>query len=382
MPFQRRTYTQLRDGALADIAATQIYDSETGEVINPLLLMFDPLTILAKLMAGLAYEEYGYLDYISLQSTPATATDEQALSWGGLKGCTLEPATAAQAVAGFSGTVNAPIPAGTVLSRSDGTTYATTADVVVGSGSTITAPITATVVGAAGTIAAGAALTVTAPIPGVSVNASVTASTAPGTDIETFDAFKARYLKVFRDPPAGGSLTDYEEWALAVPGITRAWTLGAVNGAGTVGVYIMLDVSEAANGGFPVGTNGVAAAETRDSPATGDQLTVANAIYPLRPVTALVYLLAPAPYPINFVISDLGTANTAANQADALARLQALFLALGDPRGQVLKSSTWEGALNGAFGGADFDLVSPTGPITVPVGSLPVVNAGNMTFNP
>ena len=43
------------------------------------------------------------------------------------------------------------------------------------------------------------------------------------------------------------------------------------------------------HGGFPQGTNGVAALETRDTAATGDQLAVANYLYPLRPVTPIVY---------------------------------------------------------------------------------------------
>ena len=63
----------------------------------------------------------------------------------------------------------------------------------------------------------------------------------------------------------------------------------------------MMDVSEAAHGGFPQGTNGVAGAETRDTAATGDQLAVANYIYPLRPATALVYACAPASQAVNYM---------------------------------------------------------------------------------
>jgi uncharacterized phage protein gp47/JayE len=381
MPFARRTLTQLRDGALQDIAAADIYDTTTNTVISPLLLQFDPLTIMAIVLAGLAYEEYGYLDYISLQSTPVTATDEQALEWGALKGKTLEPATAATAVATFTGPADTDIPNATALTRTDGTAYVTTADAVIAAGATtVNVPITAVNTGATGTIAAGAALTMSSPIEGVATAVTVSSSAAPGTDIETFDAFKARYLFAFANPPAGGSLTDYEQWALDVPGVTRAWTLGSGQGPGTVVVYVMLDTSEAAGGGFPVGSNGVAAMETRDTSATGDQLTVVNAIYPLRPVAALVYVDAPTPLTIGFTFAGLGANNTAANQAVALAALQALFLAIGTPLGQIIEPSLWQGALTGALGNIPFTLTAPVGAIVVPVGSLPQVTAASLAF--
>ena len=81
---------------------------------------------------------------------------------------------------------------------------------------------------------------------------------------------------------------DYATWAISVPGVTRAWCLRNGYGAGTV--VIMLDAAQAGHDGFPVGQDGVATDEPRGVPAVGDQLTVANALYPLQPVTALVYV--------------------------------------------------------------------------------------------
>ena len=94
--------------------------------------------------------------------------------------------------------------------------------------------------------------------------------------------------------PTGNRLAaaemDYATWAISVPGVTRAWCLRNGYGAGTVVVYIMLDAAQAGHDGFPVGQDGVATDEPRGVPAVGDQLTVANALYPLQPVTALVYV--------------------------------------------------------------------------------------------
>ncbi len=379
MPYARPTFTQLRDGALQDIAAEQIYDTTTDEVVDPLLLLFDPLTIQAKVMAGLAYEEYGYLDYIALQATPYTATDEAALAWGALVGLTLKGATTATGTAQFTGQVGVDIPAGTGLSRSDGATYVTTADMPVPASGTAIVSFEATTAGALFTVVAGMTLTISQPIEGVTSKGVVLTSTAPGADIEDMDAFKARYLLRYASPPAGGSQTDYVEWAEAVSGVTRAWCVPNGMGAGTVTVFVMLDVSQAAFGGFPQGTNGVAAAETRAKAATGDQLTVANYIDPLRPVTALVYVAAPVPDPLPFVIANLGTANTTANKTAITAALQAILLAVGDPRGQTILPSYFETAIAQAIGSAPFTLVSPNGPVIVPFGQLPTVGSVTMT---
>ena len=104
-------------------------------------------------------------------------------------------------------------------------------------------------------------------------------------------------LESYGAPPHGGNSSDYVTWALEVPGVTRAWVPPVPLIPGAVTVFFMMDVSEAAHGGFPQGTNGVASLETRDIAATGDQLAVANSIYPLRPVTPIVYAVAPTAAP-------------------------------------------------------------------------------------
>ena len=242
MPYARPTLTQLRDAALAQIAASNIYDATTQTVVNPLLLQFDPLTILAKVMAGLAYEEFGYLDWIAQQATPFTATDQGIQQgWGALVGDFPAPAQAATGTATFAGTVGFDIPPGTALARSDGTAYVSTADAIVQSSGIATVPFAAVVAAAAGTIAVGATLTLQNGIAGVQ-NAGVVASvTLPGADVETPTAFQARYLKQYAAPASGGTLSDYVNWTLKVPGVTRAWSYANIMGGGSVGVYAMLD---------------------------------------------------------------------------------------------------------------------------------------------
>src|SRR5579883_3034141 len=109
MPFQRPTLTDLRNQAAQDISAN-LPGADA-------LLRFSNLSVLGKVLAGLAYLHYGYLDWIALEAVPFTATDEFLEGWAGLVGITRKPATAAIGAATFNGTAGTLLPAGTLLQR-------------------------------------------------------------------------------------------------------------------------------------------------------------------------------------------------------------------------------------------------------------------------
>ncbi len=169
------------------------------------------------------------------------------------------------------------VPAKFKGNRGDGFAYITSVDAVVDGTGAVTAPIVATVPGAAGNAAAGIGLTLGTAVTGITSAGTASTVITGGADQETDDDLRACMLFAYANPPAGGSQTDYVQWALAVPGVTRAWCTPCGVGAGTVLVQFMMDLAEAASGGFPQGVNGVAGAETRGAPAGGDQLTLANA---------------------------------------------------------------------------------------------------------
>jgi uncharacterized phage protein gp47/JayE len=240
--------------------------------------------------------------------------------------------------------------------------------------------------GAAGNCIAGTPLTLGS-APG-GINAAGVASTAVtvGADAETDDNLRTRMLAAYAAPPQGGAMADYVEWALAVPGVTRAWVAPNGAGAGTVTVYTMFDTAEAAFDGFPQGANGVAAAETRDTAATGDQLAVADALYPERPVTALVYSCAPIAYPVAFQITDVVPA-TAAMEAAITAALSAVFQRSAAPGGTSwpvttpgtangsLYMSFFTSALDAVPGLQRYTLVTPNAAVVAPTGYLPTMDA-------
>lgn len=246
-------------------------------------------------------------------AVPWTAEDEFLYAWGALKDVYLKEAVAAgdPAHSGggattFSGcTPGVLIPDGSALVRGDGVNFITLGDVNVAGGGTAVCNVQALEVGADGNTPIGVVLTLGSSIAGIQSDSIVSTAITGGADIETQDEFRARMLIIYQNPPQGGSGADYVKWALEVPGVTRAWCDPLTMGPGTVGVFFMMDDVRSAFNGFPQGTNGGATAETRTAAATGDQLVVADYIFPLRPVTALVYSMAPVANNVAFTIHGL-----------------------------------------------------------------------------
>ncbi len=380
--FARATLSQLINQALQDLQSAALTDYLGNVLTGQIIADKSILGALAKITAGQANQEYGYLDVIAREAIPSTATGADALAWGALVGLSPEDATAAQLTAQFSGVNGTPLPSGTALTRqTDGAAYTTTAAGNVASG-IVTVPCIATAAGSAGNSQPGTAISIANAIPGINAAGSVVTSLVAGTDQETMSAFQTRYLARYRQKPQGGAAADYEDWATDVPGVTRAWALPLGMGAGSVSVYFMMDVVRSVENGFPQGSNGVSPLDNNSVPratvATGDQLEVANYIEPLAPVPALVWAMSPVAQPINFAIADLGAANTSANQALIAASLAGAFVRSGTPLGQVIYPSLWNAAIAAVQSIGNYAVTAPLLPVTIPVGYLPTV--GTVTF--
>lgn len=368
MPFPRPTLRQLIDQALSDIRSNL-------PGADP-LLRFSNLNVLANAVAALANGQYGYQDWIAKQSNPWTATEENLEAWAALKGIVRIPSSTSAGVVTFSGITGTNVPAGSSLVRGDGVEYTTDALVTIGGGGTITAAITAVEAGAAGNAVAGTTLTLGSAISGINSAADVTTACTGGADTETDDSLRDRMLEAYAHPPQGGSKRDYQEWARAVPGVTRAWCEPNGMGSGTVVLRFMMDVTNAAFDGFPQGTDGVATDESRDTVATGDQLAVADYIFDLQPVGALVYCVAPVDHPINFTITNTGTWS-AATKAAVESAIDASLLEQGVP-GETLFLSFIEAAIAAVAGTAGFLITVPAANVTQTAGQLPT--RGTVTF--
>ncbi|WP_353614767.1 baseplate J/gp47 family protein [Mangrovibacter phragmitis] len=379
MPFKRATLSELRD-------QNRAFMQSELEAIGQ-LLRFSNLKVLADMDAGMAHLHYAYLDYIAKQSTPFNATDENLAGWMAMKSVYRKPASAAQSPSvQAKGTIGAILPAGTVLNRSDSYQYTTDTELIIASTGYGTASVTAVLPdisddatggGASGNADAGTILTLDSNVPGIENQLTLLVAATGGADIEDEEDFRSRGLLAFQNPPQGGSDADYKSWALAVSGVTRAWVKRRLNGAGTVGVYIMCDKNS--NGGFPVGTDGVSQNEDWGAvKATGDQLAVADYIYPRQADTAIVFVCSPIQKTINLVIAGLNDADSTTVTAIKTA-LTDLFFDTAQPDGTgIVYLSDINLAISSVGGTTGYILNSPSENITFNVGEIPVL--GTVSF--
>jgi uncharacterized phage protein gp47/JayE len=374
MPFERPSLTDLRSQAAADIAA--------GLPGVNALLRYSNLGVLGDVDAALANGLYGYLDWIAKQSVPFTATDEYLEGWAALKNVIRTAAGYASGQVIYNGTTSRTIPAGTSLSRADGATFTVQDDVVLVS-SLATVTVKADTPGTDGNTPVGTTLSITSAISGVNSQGTVSVAIEGGTDVQNDDDLRTRMIAAYASPASGGSASDYVSWALAISGVTRAWSSPNVYGSGTVGVLFMMDDLRSSFGGFPQGTNGTAASETRAAHATGDQLTIANAIFSDQPVTALVYAMAPIPNTIGLTIAGLG-ASPATSLQNGIAKAVSEALQQAAEPGGVTALDDINSAIRSVSGTSGFVVTavtasagtvspSPAGNITSSAGALPVL---------
>lgn len=322
------------------------------------LLTYSVLNVLSVVLAGEAFDLYGFLTFISLQAFPDTAESAQLYHWGSIWGLIPEAAQAASGTVTVTGSNGVTIPVGTQFIRADNIVFESTTAETIASG-TATIPVVALLPGSTTNTVSGTSLTLTNPIAFVSATSTVTSdSLIGGTDTETDQAYLTRLLFRIQNPPQGGSATDYIQWATSQPGVTRAWCTQEL-GAGTVTVRFMMDNTY---------SDGI--------PHSGDVTNVYNALTLLRPVTAQLFVFAPTANPLNFTI-HLNIANTAAIQAAVQASLQEMILSYGSPGGTIYLSQINE-AIATATGVYDFTLSSPSANVVQSTGNIPTF--GSITW--
>jgi uncharacterized phage protein gp47/JayE len=332
------------------------------------LLRKSVLSVLAIARAGLAFLHFGYIDWIALQAVPWTSTGEYLAAWGSLRNVFRKDAVAAVLTVGFTGEPGTPISSGISVLRADSAAYTVASSETIGEDGTAIVSVQAQVAGTTGNCEIGTELTLGTTIEGVQSTGSVTGTTTTGVDTEEEEDFRARVISAFQETPQGGDADDYVLWALAVPGVTRAWCSPNGFGAGTVVLRFMMDNAQAAHGGFPQGTNGVSQfdqgpnGQPRDISAVGDQLVVADAIVSQQPVTALVYACAPLNNVLNFQISGLSGTSQATRDSISAAIADVLFRN-GDPRGGTINRNDIDAAINSIPGTGGWLMQEVTGTV-------------------
>lgn len=309
------------------------------------------LDVFARMHGGAAAGLYGYLDFIARQIMPDTAEGEFLARWAAIWGIARKAATPAQITTLAAGVNGSPIAVGAELQRADGALYRVMAATVIVGGSAALA-IEAVDSGTAGNVDAGTALTFTSPVPGVNADTAVVSLDVAGTDDELDESLLARLLDRIQQPPMGGAANDYVQWALAQPGVTRAWAYAQWMGLGTVGLTFVMDA--------------------RDNviPLEADIASVQAALDILRPVTAELVVFAPSTRAVDFGIRV--SPDTPAIRAAISAELADFFAREAEPGG-TLYASRMDEAISLAEGEFRHDRITPAGDETGDAGELLVL---------
>jgi uncharacterized phage protein gp47/JayE len=312
-----------------------------------------------------------YVDWLSLQLLPDTAEtewlDRHGQIWlvnaDGTTGRKL--ATLATGTATFQGLVDgAVIPANTLLdsgltlplnatSHNASISFETLEDITTSASTLVTGNIRALDPGSFGNLPDGSGLALA--VPNVASLATTYGLTG-GTDIETDDQLRARVLQRIRNPPMGGAVADYVAWALAVPGVTRAWA-APEQGIGTITVRFLMDNLRASDDGWP-------------TPA--DVQTVADYIDKKRPVTVKdCYIVAPIKEFLDITIANL-VPNTAEAQAQIEQSIRDMLFAMAAP-GQTIYAAWVSYAIMNAPSVQSFQLATTADHVMPSLGHMAVL---------
>lgn len=343
MPFDRPTLAQLIDQGAAE------FESRLPGVLAR--VRNSAIGVINRVTAGGISALYKYVEWLSDQWWPDRAAPESLPDHGARWGVNQLPAAAATGTVQFAGANGSVIAMGTVVQRSDGTQYTTTAEGVIAAG-VANIVVQAVAAGQIGNAVISTALVLTTPIGGVNAQATAQTALAGGADLEDVEAWRARILARIRKPAQGGAMHDYEAWALAVPGVTRAWVFPGEQGDGTVVVRFVRDD------------------DASMIPDAGEVATVQAAIDAVRPVTAAVYVVAPVATAQDYSIQLLP--DTPAIRVAVEAELLELYRRDAAPGASMLISHERE-AISSAAGETDYVMTVPAANQVHTTGQLPTL---------
>lgn len=309
--------------------------------------------VVAHAQAGVEQGLHAHIDYRARNFFPDEDADAEGVErWAQGYGLWYLDPTAATGLLSATGVAGAILDAGTRLQSKAGVIYILQETLVLGSGGgEVLAQ--AEEAGAAGNLPAGAVLTLLSPVPGVQSSLTVgAAGMAGGADAEQLAGLLARVQSRMRNPPQGGSLVDYETWAVAAhPSVTRAWAVEHEQGTGSVVVRLVCD-----NEATPIPTEQVLEA-------------VRAYIGKVRPAgRRSVYVLPPVAEPVVYDIRL--NPDSSAIRAAVEAELRDLHRREAVPGGGLLLSKVRE-AISKAPGEDDHELLAPVANIPGEIGKLP-----------
>ncbi|QXZ71877.1 baseplate J/gp47 family protein [Agrobacterium sp. S7/73] len=316
-------------------------------------------------------ETHDHVAWWARQWMPDSADDEamimrHASIWG------IDPRDAKKAIGsvtieGAAGTVLA---SGIAMASTASTTYVTTAGGTIAAGGTVTVTAQAVAPGSSGNLESGVQLSTVVAFPQIS-KITVATPFAGGTDDEEPESIQERYLQRIREPPMGGSASDYRAWVSNVASVYAVKVVEDWIGRGSVGLVIALKNDD--------GTPRIPTA--LELTAIGNYLGAQGSQTGARPVTARVIPLAAelVSIPVSVRLRPDGALTRAAVQA-AFNRFIATIGDEDDPQnespiGATIEPSRISEAISAADGEYSHDLTIPAARYTLGVKACPVATA-------
>ena len=337
MPFPVPTPQELREQCESEIKAE--FPTAQPRLVNSFL------GVLCKAFSLAFHGMYIYLTCIADQIFVSTSSDENLDLHGTEVGVDRREATASSGTVQATGVDASVIPIGAELVDGNGQTYETTESVAI-AGGVASVAVESVTFGSATNQLTGVNLNFVSPAAGVDTLTTVEApGIEGGADRESDESYRDRIIERKRRPIQCGTASDYEQWALEVPDVTRAFVFPQEDGVGTVRVRFMMDDKYA---------NGI--------PQPVDVAAVEANIMAQMPINVDLFVSAPVPVTqdIDVRVSPFNPDVVSAVEAE----LNDLFQRDTVPGGELLISRIRE-AVSNAPGEENNIVDNPTTDVTV-----------------
>ncbi|EHH5781155.1 baseplate J/gp47 family protein [Salmonella enterica] len=316
------------------------------------------LNAVAFAQAGVASGLQSKIAWYARQVIPGESEPEKLAEWCLAFGVPRKLASNASGVLPVTVTDAVTITAGTRWQRPDGMTVEVQTDTASSAAGQISVPVIALEAGQNGNTPVNVTFTIVTPQASVQSTATTTSALTGGADIESLKRWRGRLIFRLQYPPAGGTLQDYERWALECAGVTRAWAYKGYNGA-QVGVTFVMDDND------PIipGADDVTRIATY---IEGHRDSVTNQ-WAGQPIGPEVIKFAPNPVTQDLTIHIVP--NNATTQAAVTTAVDQFFTDNVIPGGTLVYSELG-GAISVVSGITDSKLITPAADVTSNPGDM------------
>lgn len=319
------------------------------------------VTIVVKVLAAISHEFELRMGWLSKQILLSTSTS---LAWIKLHaaevGIYQRPAAAARGEVIGTGAISTTYPSG-IRFVSGNVTYVSTLPATSGVDGALVVPVVAEVKGSVGNRASAGLLSLADPglFPTLGTDWLVdNDGLGGGADAEDADSLKERGLQRKRNPPGGGTLTDYERIVMGVSGVLKAWAFRVPGSPGGVVVHFLFSGRE-------------------DNIPLPSDVEAVQAVIDEKRLIRVDDSVATAPVarPVDVTITGLA-GDTAEIRAAIKSGITAMYLARCRPGltgdSFTVSRSWYSEVVSGVTGEDRHTLVEPSGDIVLTGGQFPV----------